>query len=173
MNTTIAPFDSGRRSSVNGLPPEEDIIHFLNHLFAQDPNKCFTRKDLMREVGNGFDIPADNQEVSGPHSDRARYYTFLSYLITDTIMGTGLTNGTIFAKRLSFGVYQHVTGNGVISPDLRKPKKVSQHKVGQARVSVKILRELKWEPEKIMLELGGQVWDDDTVEAAIKMEFSL
>jgi len=171
--TTKSRFDTGKWSPVNGLPGQDDIINYLEYLLASDPNKCFTRRGLMDSVIDEFEIPTPAAEAEGPKSNTTGFYTRMTYLITDSIQGKRRADGNQFAKRLKLGVYQYITGNGVISPDLRKPKKVSKHKVDQARVSVKILKELKWEVERIMLELGGQIWDDDTVEAAINLEFDL
>jgi len=171
-NTTKSQFDTGNWSDVNGLPGQNDIINYLEHFLAAQPNQCHTRRSLMDSVINEFGIPATSAEASGPKSNTTGFYTRMTYLITDAVQGKRRANGNQFAKRLSYSVYQHITGDGVISPELKKRKKVSKRLVGQAMVSVKILKELKHSPEEILCEIA-HLWDDDTIEAAINQVFRL
>ena len=173
--TRKSQFDTGNWSEINGLPGQDDIINYLEHLLAADPNKCHTRRGLMESVVNEFGIPIPNAEAEGPKSTTPGFYTRITYLITDAVQGKRRAIGNQFAKRISFGVYQHISGNGVISNELLKPRKVSKRLVDEARVSVKILKNLNppHDPETIMCELGGRIWSDDIIEAAIKMEFDL
>jgi len=173
MNTTQkSNFDTGHWSEVNGLPGQDDIINYLEHLLSVNPNQCFTRRGLMDSVINEFGIPASNAEAEGPKSNTAGFYTRMTYLITDAIQGKRRADGNQFAKRICFGVYQHVTGNGVISPKLKTPKRVSVRLVNQAMVSVKILRDLNHSPEQIICETS-HLWEDDVIEAAIEKVFHL
>jgi len=173
--TRKSQFDSGNWSPINGLPGQDDIICYLEHLLSSDPNKCFTRRDLMESVIQEFGIPTVNAEAEGPKSNTTGFYTRMTYLITDAVQGKRRADGNQFAKRISYGVYQHVTGNGVVSHELRKSPAVSKRMVEEARVSVRLLKSLSppHDAETIMCELGGRLWSDDVIEAAIKMEFPL
>ena len=172
-NTTIkSRFDTGNWSEVNGLPGQDDIINYLEHLLSSNPNQCFTRRGLMDSVINEFGIPTTNAEAEGPKSNTTGFYTRMTYLITDAVQGKRRSDGNQFAKRLSLGVYQHITGDGIISPNLKKPKQVSAKRVGEAMVSVNILKELKHSPEEIICEIS-HLWDDDTIEVAINRVFHL
>ena len=171
MNITIkSKFDTGNWSEVNGLPAQDDIIHYMEHLFASDPNKCYTRQELMSEVIKEFGIPATNAEADGPQSNTSAFYTRVTYLITDGLQGKRRADGHPFIKRLSSSVYQHISGNGVITGKARKQPKVSKRLVGQALVSVKILWELNNSPEEVICKLA-HLWNDDVIEAAIKQIF--
>jgi len=173
MNTiTKSVFDTGNWSDVNGLPGQNDIINYLEHLLSTNPNKCFTRQGLMDSVINEFGIPATNAEAEGPKSNTTGFYTRMTYLITDAVQGKRRASGNQFAKRLCFGVYQHISGDGVVSAELKTPKKVSARLVNQAMVSVKILHELNKSPEEILCKIC-HLWDDDVIEAAINKVFSL
>lgn len=172
MNTTKSKFDTGKWSEVNGLPGQDDIINYLKFLLESEPNKCYTRRNLMDSVIKEFGIPLANAEAEGPNSNTSGFYTRMTYLITDAIQGKRRAEKQ-FAKRLTLSVYQHITGNGIVSKDLLKPKHLPKRKVDSARVSVKILKNLNRDPETIMVELGGYMWDDDVLEAAINQEFKL
>lgn len=183
MTTTIerkSQFDTGNWSDVNGLPGQDDIISYLEHLFTSNPNRCFTRRGLMDEVAKEFGIPAVAQEAEGPKSHTAGYYTRMTYLITDSIQGKRRADGNAFAKRIGYGVYQHISGDGVVPKELRtaasRPK-LPKREVESCRVSVRILKSLqdpKWQdPTTILCELGGRQWSDEIVEAAINLEFNL
>lgn len=173
-------FDTGNWSDINGLPGQDDMINFLEHLLSTDTNRCFTRRQLMDEVAKEFEIPTVAVEAEGPKSNTAGYYTRLTYLITDAVQGKRRADGNPFAKRIGYSVYQHITGNGVVPVELRTAKsrpKVSKREVEQARVSVRILKSLKdpkWQdPTTVMMELGGHMWSDDVLEAAINLEFNI
>ena len=172
--TAKSQFDSGHWSEVNGLPAQDDIINYLEHLFMSDPNKNHTRRGLMESVIHEFGIPAMAAEAEGPKSNTTGFYSRCTYLITDAIQGKRRAANP-FAKRLTWGVYQHISGDGKIDPTVIKApaKPVSKHQVKLARVSVKILKGLGKSPEEIMVDLGGIVWDDLVVEVAIKQEFNL
>ena len=116
-----SPFDTGNWSEVNGLPGQQDIVNFLRHLTSQDPNRCFTRRQLMDEIAKEFEIPTDAQESEGPKSSTTGYYTRCTYLIADAIQGVRRSEvGGAFMKRLEFNLYQNVAGNGVVTPEFRK-----------------------------------------------------
>lgn len=172
MNTTTikSSFDSGKWSEVNGLPAQDDIIHYLEYLLSSSPNECYTRRDLMDSVINEFGIPIPNVEANGPKSHTPAFYTRVTYLITDSVQGKRRAEKA-FAKRIAFGVYQHITGDGVLKGKVLKRPPVSKRLVGQAVVSVKILKALNWEPERIMCELHQ--WDDAVIEAAIEQVFGV
>lgn len=184
MTTTTerkSQFDTGNWSEVNGLPGQQDIMNFLEHLTASDPNRCFTRRQLMDEVAKEFGVPATAQEAEGPKSNTPGYYTRLTYLISDAIQGVRRAEGNPFLKRIAFSVYQHVTGNGELDVAMRemiqsrRTVKICKRLVEEARVSVRILKSLNppHDAETIICELGGRIWSDDVIEAAVKMEFQL
>ena len=126
----------------------------------------------MDEVATEFGIPTVAQEAEGPQSQTSGYYTRMTYLITDSVQGKRRANAP-FAKRIAFGVYQHITGSGVLPIALRKTPKVSKRLVEQARVSVRILKGLQHDADTILGELGGKVWSDDVILTAIKFEFPI
>jgi hypothetical protein len=189
MNTIMrskSQFDTGNWSEVNGLPGQQDMLNFLEFLAESDPQRCFTRRQLMDEVAKEFEIPATAQEADGPKSSTPGYYTRLTYLISDAVQGVRRAEGNQFLKRVAFSVYQHVTGNGDVSLEMKeylakrtkRVAKVSKRLVDEARVSVKILKSLQpphgpYDAERCMVELGGKVWSDDVLEVAINMEFAL
>lgn len=172
-------FDTGNWSEVNGLPGQQDMLNFLSYLTSTNPDRCFTRRQLMDEVAKEFDIPAMAQEAEGPKSHIAGYYTRLTYLISDAIQGVRRANGNPFLKRIAFSVYQHINGNGVVDLAMREFLRkralntVSRRHVEDARISVRILRHLNppMDPETILCELGGRAWSDEEIETAIRMEF--
>ena len=174
-------FDTGNWSPVNGLPGKLDIINYLEFLLASNPNQCYTRRQLMDSVAKEFEIPTVAQEAEGPKSDKAGFYTRVTYLITDAIQGKRKSDGNQFAKRVAFNVYQHITGNGIVPKELlvqtRALPKFSKREVESARVSVRLLRNLtdpKWQdPAMIFIEMSGRSWSDDVLEAAINKEFNL
>ena len=173
-------FDTGNWSEINGLPGQQDILNFMQHLTSTNPNRCFTRRQLMDEVAREFDIPTTAQEAEGPKSNTPGYYTRLTYLISDAIQGVRRAEGNSFLKRIYFAVYQHITGNGEVDAEIlkrlqaRTKVKLPKREVDSCRASVRILKNLATphDPETIMVELG-HLWSDDVIEAALKMEFSL
>lgn len=169
-NITKSAFDSGNWSATNGLPGQDDIINFLEHLLSNNPNLCFTRRELMEWVIVEFGIEPAAAEATGPHSNCNGFYTRMTYLITDAIRGVRRADHNQFAKRVAFGVYQHISGNGAAYAP--KPKILSVRKVGQAAVSVRILKELNESPEEIACQLT-HLWDDDVINAAVKQVFEL
>lgn len=166
---TKSPFDTGNWSEVNGLPGQDDMIHYMEHLLASNPNQCFTRRGLMDSVAKEFNIPTMAQEVEGPQSGTTGFYTRMTYLITDSVQGKRRAEKA-FAKRLAFGVYQHISGNGEISPDIKKAltkrAKLSNRDVKDAMTSVQILHRMNWSPEAIILDLHQ--WSDEVIEEAIR-----
>ena len=180
MNNTVSlsksRFDTGNWSPVNYLPGQDDIIHYLEFLLSSDPNKCYTRRELMEAVTKEFSIPLVNTEAEGPKSDTPAFYTRMTYLITDAIQGKRRADNHQFAKRIAFGVYQHITGDGILRGEALqrelKPIIVSKRQVKEALVSVKILKELNHEPEQVICELS-HLWSDNVIEAAIKQVYQI
>jgi hypothetical protein len=174
MTTTTqrSTFDTGNWSEVNGLPGQNDIINYLEHLFTSNPHETYTRRQLMDKVAIEFGIPTVAQEAEGPKSHTPGYYTRMTYLITDSVQGKRRATAA-FAKRIAFGVYQHISGSGQLPVFLRKAPKVSTKLVEQARVSVRILKGLNHDADTILGELGGKIWSDDVIGAAIAFEFPI
>jgi len=162
-------FDKGNWSPVNGLPAQNDIINYLEHLFSTNPNQCFTRNELMDSVVQEFGIPPVKAEADGPGSQTAAFYTRMTYLITDAIQGKRRASKA-FAKRLDHGLYQSINGNGVPNNAVTAKVKVSQSLVARAMVSVKILKELNHSTDQIINELS-HLWDAPVVSAAIEKVF--
>lgn len=159
-------FDTGNWSEINGLPGQDDILRFMEHLTSSNPDKCYSRRELMNEVINEFGIPLAAATAEGPQSGTAGFYTRMTYLITDAIQGERRASKA-FLKRVGYGWYQHITGNNAA---LKLPSTAEfRSLVKYAMVSVKILKDLKWEPERIIDELT--TWSPEVVEAAIKRVF--
>jgi hypothetical protein len=180
MNTATSKFDSGKRSEINGLPLIEDITRFIENLLLSSPNTSFTRLDLIEAVTNEFNIPSNLIEMLGPDSSTPLFNTRMNYIISDAIHGErenhfpgAAITGKPWAKRVALGQYQHITGNGTALKTIRRTPTVSIRLVRQAAVSVRILKKLNHDPETIMVELGNRIWNDDVIEAAINLEFSL
>jgi hypothetical protein len=121
LKRSTSKFDTGNWSEVNGLPGQSDMLNFLRDLASRDKNRCFTRRQLMEEVAQEFQIPAHVQEATGPQSDTAGYYTRLTYLIADAIQGVRRAEDDgAFLRRLEYNVYQHVQGNGIVPVEFRQ-----------------------------------------------------
>lgn len=183
MITTTSQFDSGFRSEKNGLPLIPEIVRFLEHFLKTDPNKSYSRLDLIDAVAKEFQIPSVNQEAEGD-SPTPLFHSRMNFIIADAVQGERADHvpgapiiGEPWAKRIGVGIYQHITGNGVAAPKFRKSPKVPRKLVEECRVSVRILKSLDnskvgpYPPERILCELGGRTWSDDVIEAAIKLEF--
>jgi hypothetical protein len=174
LKKSSSKFDTGNWSEVNGLPGQQDIMNFLEFLTSSDPNKCYTRRDLMDEVAKEFEIPTVAIEAEGPKSTTPGYYTRLTYLISDGIQGKRRAEGNPFMKRIAPACYQHITGNGVVSKEFKNTR-TSRRGVSEAMASVKILQSLNWDEERIYNELAGQNlcgWSDADIEAAIEKIFN-
>jgi hypothetical protein len=169
----VSRFDTGNWSNVNGLPGQDDMIRYLEYLLSADVDKCFSRRDLMAAVVNEFGIPVVAAEAEGPNSSTAGFYTRLTYLITDGVRGERRAPHQ-FMRRLGLSVYQHVHGNGVISPEFRQRNKVSRKEVSLAVPSVKLLRDLGQDKETIFCNMCDKTsWNEHVVEAAIRQVFGV
>lgn len=116
MKQSKSPFDTGNWSETTGLPHEQDCTNFLEHLTAQDPNKCFTRRQLFEAVASEFEIPTLAQETPGPGSECPQFLTGMSRVISNAMVGERHAKDNPFLKRLTCAVYQHKNGNGVMDP---------------------------------------------------------
>lgn len=171
MNATASEFDTGNWSDVNGLPGQQDMLNYLCCLVSSDPNRCFTRRQLMDEVAKEFNIPTTAVEAEGPKSSTPAYYTRLTYLITDAVNGVRRAN-TAFLKRIAVSCYQHVSGNGKVSKEFSS-RRVNFRNVRQAEISVKLLRGLGWDSERIFIELIGTLgWSESDIETAVNNIFN-
>ena len=161
-------------SEVTGLPNEQCMTNFLEHLTASDPNKCWTRRDLYNAIATGFDIPATVQEAEGPKSNTPAFATSVSRgVISQAIYGVRHSKDNPFLKRIATACYQHVSGNGVVSKEFRTTR-TSNRNVKEAIVSVKILHSLNWDAERVFCELAGRDycgWTDADIEAAVEQVF--
>lgn len=184
MNTTT--FDTGERTggrTRQGLPLIPDTIQFLQYFLSLNPNKSFHRTELFEAVAKEFNVPATLQEAEGK-TIKPLFHSQMDYIICDAVHGDREEHvsgsprvGEPWMKRVAYATYQHITGNGTVSPKHRKQPKVSRKLVEECRVSVRTLKSLDntkvgpYPPERILCELGGRMWNDDVIEAAIRMEF--
>jgi hypothetical protein len=133
----------------------------------------------MDSVIKEFGIPNANAEAEGPASITGAFYTRMTYLITDAVQGKRRADGNQFAKRICYNIYQHISGNGQLSDNIkkmqRKASKLSRKLVEEARVSVRILKRLAkpFDSDGCMAELGGRCWSDDIIQRAIEIEFEI
>jgi len=170
-------FDTLPWSKETELPHEQCMTDYLKHLTSTDPNKNYQRSDIETVIAKEFAIPTSAQEALGPKSNVRQFSTSVSWIIDHAIQGIRHSEGDPFLKRIAYGVYQHISGNGELSIEMRERihkksfVKVSKRLVGEAIPSVKILQRLGWEPERIVLELNQ--WSDEVIEAAIKKVFSI
>ena len=167
-------FDTGNWSEVNGLPGQQDILNFLMFLTSQDPNKCYTRRDLMDKVAEEFQIPSFATEAEGPKSTTPGYYTRLTYLISDGIQGKRRAEGNAFMKRIAPSCYQHITGNGIVSKEFLNTR-TNPRSVAEAIVSARLLQSINWTPEAIFNEFAGRNymgWSDADLDEAIDQVFN-
>ena len=159
-------FDSGERSITCGLPREIEMFNYMRFLLESNPTRIFTRHEIEESIAQEFSIPISLMEAEGPGSKTPIFHTEISYLISDAIGGNRKT-ATPFLKRVGLAEYQHISGP---AKALKCIPNVSKRLVNEAMVSVKMLKDLGWEPERIMLELHQ--WSDDVVEAAIEKVFA-
>ena len=148
-------FETSERSVTNGLPIEMDIFNFMRHLAESNPTLVLTRTSVKNSIVEEFHIEPEIAEAVG----------------TDALYAIRKTT-TPFLKRVGFGEYQHISGPG--SPYVKTAShgpriKVSPKAVSEAVVSVRILKDLGWEPERIIDELHQ--WPTHVVEAAIRKVF--
>lgn len=148
------------------LPLQSEVDNFLKDFFRSHKNESFYLTQLVTEVKTSFGVSDGDAEIKCPHS----------HGITNAISSTRLEQFTHWgcihllldksAKRTGPNEYQHPSG----------PKapyqcdRVSRKDVGEAMVSVKILKGLGWSEEQIMLELNK--WPDEAIALAIKKVFS-
>ena len=101
-------FDSGNWSPVNGLPGQDDMIHYLEYLLKTNPTKVFTRQELMDSVKTEFGIPETAATAECPNCQTQSFYTRFTYLITDAVQGKRKAVKP-FMKRLSLNEYQYLS----------------------------------------------------------------
>jgi len=142
------------------LPRQSEVDDFLKEWFPSHKDESFYLTFLTEQVIRYFEV--------SPHDSNLKYDHSHGQTSAETTCIEQLTNwGCVhllladIIKRTGPNEYQHITGPRPVY----NIGKVSRKLVGQAVVSVNILKELKWEPERIMLELHS--WPDDVIEAAI------
>jgi hypothetical protein len=165
-------FDTGNWSKVSGLPNEQDMTNFLEHLTASDPNECYTRLDLYDAIATEFEIPALVQEATGPNSTTPAFHTSVSRgVLSHALYGIRHADGNRFLKRVALATYQHITGN---LPAFYLDQN-GFRSVLEAMVSVKLLRSINWDAERIYTALAGRKlcgWTDDEIQMAVDEVFN-
>ncbi len=151
---------------MNGLtlPLQGQVDGFLKELFPKDRTAAYYLTTLTEKVVEHFGVDEQDTNLQYNHTHgQTSAETNRIEQLTNWGCVHLLLAGTI--KRTGPNEYQHVTGPKAVYTVGRLSRKF----IGEARVSVRILKELGWEPERIMLELHQ--WDDAVIEAAIKLEF--
>jgi hypothetical protein len=148
-------------NTITALPTQTEVDEFLSSLFNSENQTSFHLTALTDYTIDHFNIDPDSAEeecemahgVTSPkttHIEQFVHWGCIHLLARHVI------------KRTAPNEYQHINGP--------KPEYNSNAKlVGEAMVSVKILKDLKWEPERIMLELHQ--WSDEIIESAINHVF--
>lgn len=101
-------FDSGNWSRVNGLPGQDDMIRYLEHLVKSNPERTFTRQELMDSVKQEFGIPDPVATAECPNCETPAFYTRFTYLITDAVQGKRKAIRP-FLRRLEENKYQWIS----------------------------------------------------------------
>ncbi len=170
VETMKSIFDSGHRTE-KGLPLIPDIIKYLEFELKSDPNKSFSRLDIHNAVIGEFNIPSEVLDIKGD-SQTPLFQSRINFIIADAVQGEredhvvgSPITGEPWIKRIGLGLYQHISGPNATCKFQGLPRK----QINEAVVSVKILKNLGWNPERIISEL--HTWSDDVVEAAIQRVF--
>lgn len=148
--------------TLTSLPTQTEVEDYLKQLFHDDTIAKFHITSLTQSVIEHFGVSPQMAEVE---CDYAHGLTSPTTTHIEQLVHWGcvhLLNTDI--KRIGLSEYQHVNG-----PD--KELRPNSTLVGEAMVSVKILKELNYSPEEIICELTQ--WTDAITEAAIKRIFHL
>jgi len=143
------------------LPLQGAVDGFLRMLFPARKTEAFHLIPLTERVIEKFGV---SEEDAFLKYDRTHGQTSSETTRIEQLTNWGcvhlLLDGTV--KRTGTNEYQHVSGPKTEYKNARLPRKL----VGEAMASVKILKNLNWEPERVMLELHQ--WSDPVIEAAIQ-----
>jgi len=149
--------------TLTSLPTQTEVDDYLKRLFHDNKTATFHIKSLTDSVIENFGVSPQEAEVE---CDYAHGVTSPTTTHIEQLVHWGcvhLLNTDI--KRTAPNEYQHVNGP---TPELRPNSK----RVGEAMVSVKILKDLRHSPEEILCELT-HLWDDTITAEAIKRVFHL
>lgn len=156
MNT-ISKFDSGNWGIVSKLPAQDDMIAFMEFYFFSNPHLILTRQDIIDAIVIEFNIPDETTKELCPHCETTTLYTRVTYLISDAVQGLRKASRP-FLKRIGRAQYQYT--NGTLTP------KVSAREISQAMVSVKMLENLSYTEEQIVVSLSHK-WNSVVINTAI------
>ena len=149
---------------MNTLPSQPQIDEYLKFFFLSYRNESFYLTEITEKVIDHFDVSLATVSLKYEHShQQTTSETSCIEQLTNWGCVHLLLNNTI--KRTGPNEYQYVAGP---KPTF-KGKGISKKIINEAMVSVKILKNLGWEPERIILELSQ--WNDDVIEAAIQRVF--
>ena len=150
------------------LPLQGQVDGFLKELFPKDHTESFYLTALTDKVINHFDVDGEdaNLKYDHTHGQTSAETTRIEQLTNWGCVHLLLAG---IVKRTGPNEYQHITGPKA----MYAPNRLPRRDISECRVSVRILKSLKvpHAPEEIMFELGGRLWSDDVIEAAIKAEF--
>lgn len=151
-------------TTITTLPQQNEVDSFLKEYFNLYPQDAFYISMLVERAAEYFEVdPADAElKPEKAHGNSSGETTFLEQFVHWGCVHL-LAQGII--KRTGPNEYQNIKG----PKSVWKVTRVSKKLLGEAMVSVKILKDLKWEPERIMCELHQ--WSDDVIEAAIQKVF--
>jgi hypothetical protein len=146
---------------MNTLPLQADVDEFLKVLFPAHRYAAYYLADLTDLVIEEFGVSAEDAALryDSTHGQTSAESTRIEQLTNWGCVHL-LLAGII--KRTGPNEYQHISG----PKPAYSGKRLSHKLVGEAMVSVRILKRLGWEQERIIMELPQ--WTDDVVEAAIR-----
>ena len=148
------------------LPVQSKVDAFLKDHFTRYFQDTFYISTLTERVIQHFKIAPEVVQLRAEIAHEIGGGECGSTLIEQRVHWgcVHLLNASLI-KRTGTNEYQHISG---VKPPW-KVTRVSQKLIGEAMVSVNILRNLNWEPERIMVELHQ--WPDNVIEAAIQKVF--
>jgi hypothetical protein len=151
----------------NTIPTPTEVDLHLSNFFTANKTKEVYVGNLVNDVIDFFGISEEDaflksEKAHGRTSKDSTDYTgtYVEALVSWSCNRL-LDQNTI--KRTKPNTFQHIHGP---SSSYHGGLRVSSGLISEAMVSVKILRDLKWEPERIICELHQ--WSQSIVEAAIK-----
>lgn len=160
---TAGESDSLLRMSMT-LPLQGEVDNFLKDFLLKHKDGAFYLTSLTDKVIAFFGVSPEDAALKYDHShgqtsaETSKIEQLTNWGCVHLLLGGS-------AKRTGPNEYQHITGPKSVYTSNRLSRKA----IGEAMVSVKLLKELGWEPERIMLEL--HTWPDEVIEAAIRKVF--
>jgi hypothetical protein len=146
-------------------PIQSQVDQYLAEFLLANKSGSFSVRDLVDNTNEFFNVSpedADERCTFAHEQDSGEPSTHMEQFVH---WGCIHLLGKDIIKRTGPNEYQHITG----PKPAFKGKGLSKKLIGEAMVSVKILKDLKWTEEKIMCELHQ--WSDEVIEAAIQRVF--